>query len=1039
LPSEDLEYRLSELAARLAHVERRLGIARPAEQPPLPVQSQEVAAIVPPPLPEAPPPEVIVPPPLPAQVPLHPPTTPPPIAPWRPLLGAETTRDHPPIAAPSGVRGRAVESRGSKARGASLESLIGGRWFMVAGALVVVVAIGLALQHAYKQGWLGLVTPGMRCLVAAGFGAVLLVLGEVARRKINAAASAGLSGAGVAVMYAAAYAAYGPFHLIGAAPAFVLLAAVSAVGIAVAVRAGLASVAAVSIVGAYITPLLLSDAPSAPMVLPAYLLAILSVGLWLSAWRRAPFRVLRPLVWWGTMLYGGAWALAGGGLAEPVVALTFLALVWGAVHAELAFSARRGAIGVAPAPASGRVVYQIIRPLLTSFSTSAWAAGLGVIIVESGRVALPDWFPPAGGTVAAGGLAAVLAGNLRVLRDRPRDDAERLGAALAMQAGALLIAAVALGLGDWLEVVAWLGLGLGAIGAGRWIGARALTVYGLIVLGIGTARLLLVDWWFGGLTGSGVDFAWVHLTRWTGLVGAAGAAWLGAAWLIRAGGEGLSDELLEADAAHERRQARAWWPIGHACIGIGLALLGISLIHERSLPTPVAIVFAGLAVGASLMARRVRSEGLLVYGVLLLCAATAWMGIADWRLLAENSRTVHIGGLVLTRWSIGMVLTSLAWFASWRLVRARAAENGVQWVPLAPALLAVAISVLFASLLHPSGSSGSESVVGLALGLALVWVARQAGSPAMALYSFVVLGLVTAWLAFFEWATAGAAASERAAGGLVLSRWTGLMALAGAAWIVAGRAGGQRLGDAAAVVRMVTTGVGLAMLLASLLHGNAEPAWVCGAWLVLSAGVLAANRLDPTLGLDRMGLAALMLTLAAWVAAFPMRGWFAWQSIPGLHPGLLMAGAMVAVAGGAWRFRRVLRATFAPAEVLGAALAIGAISLVFAATSLEVARVAGDWASDERARKAAVSIWWGLFAIAMVAGGFWKRWPVLRYVGLGLLAVATAKALIYDLGDLTPPWRVASLLGLGLLMMGVALGYSRAAQRFERASRAEDA
>jgi hypothetical protein len=504
-------------------------------------------------------------------------------------------------------------------------------------------------------------------------------------------------------------------------------------------------------------------------------------------------------------------------------------------------------------------------------------------------------------------------------------------------------------------------------------------------------------------------------------------------------GADLDEDLSEEEAAAASGAARAGWPTGHASRGVGLTQLGIAAVHAGAVATPIAVLFAALGLVGALAGWRLRGEGLLGYGVALIGGATAWLVAADWRLLDEGDATLRIAGLVLTRWSAGMALASAAWFGAWRLVRRHGLEAGEQWAAAGRALLGVAITVLFASLLHPEGSSASESVVGIALGLTVVWLARPWRSPALTVYSLIVLGLVTVWLVLFEWATAGTRASAQGVGGLVLTRWTGLMLLIGAAWIVAGRGAGGGVGRVASWAKAATTGLGVALVFASLLNSGAQAPWVCSAWLALSALVLAANRLDPRAGLDRFGLGALSLTLAAWVAAFPMHGWFLWNSPAGLHPGRWMALATVCVAGAAWRWRGLLRAAYEPVRFTGPILAAAVIALIFAATSLEVARVAGIWASDERARKAAVSIWWGLFAIAMVAGGFWKQWPACRYVGLGLLAAATGKALLYDLTDITPAWRVASLLGLGLLMMGVAIGYSRVAQRLAGKHQADGA
>ena len=45
---------------------------------------------------------------------------------------------------------------------------------------------------------------------------------------------------------------------------------------------------------------------------------------------------------------------------------------------------------------------------------------------------------------------------------------------------------------------------------------------------------------------------------------------------------------------------------------------------------------------------------------------------------------------------------------------------------------------------------------------------------------------------------------------------------------------------------------------------------------------------------------------------------------------------------------------------------------------------------------------------------------------------ATAKAAVFDLASVPQVWRVASFVGLGLLMLGVAVGYAKVAARAAR-------
>src|SRR5882724_10393341 len=104
---------------------------------------------------------------------------------------------------------------------------------------------------------------------------------------------------------------------------------------------------------------------------------------------------------------------------------------------------------------------------------------------------------------------------------------------------------------------------------------------------------------------------------------------------------------------------------------------------------------------------------------------------------------------------------------------------------------------------------------------------------------------------------------------------------------------------------------------------------------------------------------------------------------------------------------------------------LAAIALIFTSTSLEVARIAASLADEPRVRAAAVSIWWGIFAVLLVGEGFWRRFTPARHAGLALLAVAMGKALILDLQGVPQIWRIASFIGLGLLMLGVAVVYSK--------------
>ncbi len=110
-----------------------------------------------------------------------------------------------------------------------------------------------------------------------------------------------------------------------------------------------------------------------------------------------------------------------------------------------------------------------------------------------------------------------------------------------------------------------------------------------------------------------------------------------------------------------------------------------------------------------------------------------------------------------------------------------------------------------------------------------------------------------------------------------------------------------------------------------------------------------------------------------------------------------------------------------------AAFAMGIATLVvLVATSQEVAKIASETFTAESGQRAAVSIWWGVFAIGLLILGFLRDAPWLRYAGLSLLALAAGKAVLYDLASVSAVWRAASFLILGMLMLGVGLIYAKA-------------
>jgi uncharacterized membrane protein len=90
------------------------------------------------------------------------------------------------------------------------------------------------------------------------------------------------------------------------------------------------------------------------------------------------------------------------------------------------------------------------------------------------------------------------------------------------------------------------------------------------------------------------------------------------------------------------------------------------------------------------------------------------------------------------------------------------------------------------------------------------------------------------------------------------------------------------------------------------------------------------------------------------------------------------------------------------------------------ATDVVRPREKGKWVGQM-----AVSIVWGLYAISLLAIGFWKKMRPLRFIGLGLFGLTALKLVFVDMAAVEQVFRIVSFLVLGLLMIGTSYLYHR--------------
>jgi len=183
-----------------------------------------------------------------------------------------------------------------------LEQRIGTQWVLFAGVITVIFAVGFFLKYAYDSGWIG---PTGRVIIAAVSGLVALAVGEVTRRRGYGVVAKGVTALGFAILYAAVFSAYRYYGLIGPTPAFILAIFVTAAAMLYAVSLNEILVAFLSLLGGFLTPMIVSTGENLPMPLFSYVL-VLGVGAVLCAYYRK-WRAVNLLAFAGTFLLYTGW------------------------------------------------------------------------------------------------------------------------------------------------------------------------------------------------------------------------------------------------------------------------------------------------------------------------------------------------------------------------------------------------------------------------------------------------------------------------------------------------------------------------------------------------------------------------------------------------------------------------------------------------------------------------------------------------------------------------------------------------------------
>lgn len=183
----------------------------------------------------------------------------------------------------------------------SLERLIGGKLPVWIGGAALVLASFFLVRYTIEIGLFG---PGVRTLAAAGFSLLLLGGSEAARRhratRDDPRIAQVLAGAGIASAYGTLYVAAALYHLIGPGVAFALTAAVTLLGLGLALRHG-PPTAIMALIGGFAAPMVAGYDSGGIVPLLLYLGLLIGALFGLS--------VLRGWAWlaWAALAAGFGW------------------------------------------------------------------------------------------------------------------------------------------------------------------------------------------------------------------------------------------------------------------------------------------------------------------------------------------------------------------------------------------------------------------------------------------------------------------------------------------------------------------------------------------------------------------------------------------------------------------------------------------------------------------------------------------------------------------------------------------------------------
>jgi uncharacterized membrane protein len=898
-----------------------------------------------------------------------------------------------------------------------IEQLLAGRWFVILGGVAIALAGLLFVKYAHDN---GLIPPWLRILIGYGFSGALVAGGEYVRRKRNPDivdhVPAALSAAGIVTAFGVTYAAYSLYDLFSPGVCFPLLVVIGLGAIWLSRLQG-PLIAALGLIGSYVAPAVVpSEHPSAWGFF-AYLLVIAVACFyelrnrpwWWLGFSAVAGALAWSMLWIGSSLFDPAHTIPASGFAFALaLAATFIPRGTATLQAEGVSGEKLPEPPQQIAMAAGGASTLILMALVftTHHSTTAltfFAAGMaGVAAFGWGKQHINIAAP----------LAALI--SLIVLMAWP--DVSTLYPAFDDRGFWTLVP----GLVEPPRFVHWM------IAAGT----------GFTLLGLaGSLRKLQPPFWDALAAASAVCFlfgAWAQAdfaysnTTWIMLALAGAALLTGTAYRMKGR---ISDSFVEASIVY------------FAIAATALMLFAADRLFDDLWYT---LSIAGLALAASLVPRSInhRIFGMIAAFLASLASLKLFLAREFWTL-----PSLPLGD----HWPLyGYGLPAIAfWLAARNLPQARDEKSRISLEGLSLGLLISLASLELRVLIGGGVTQEQFSFLELS-SHAATWLAAAFG---LAYRQKVYSGFVARWGVLALTAAAcvlllmmlvpmnPAITGDTIAGHSVINTlWLAYALPAALLYVIASRLPG--LGW----VKFVKPLLGLIIALAAAFVSLMIRRWfqgpqldfyfanfteICALMLAWIASALAANEWNRKAKSDLacwMSLTFTALATGIFVMVLTLE-----NPIFGAHP--LMPNAFVNPLWLAYVLPTlsvallINRNTFLSAAPYREALGgLGFASVMMFATLIVKRFYQGpvlepNFLSD--AENYSVSLVWLALGIIAFIGGLKTDRQYVRVAALFILALTVLKVFIYDFAELSGLWRIASLLGLGLCLVGIGWLYSR--------------